>query len=512
MLQKVSEYEALLRELGRVESSADLRWYVRELAKEDLFFLMWFVLRREDMGHQWILDRCREVQESPDEHLDLWARSHYKSSLITFGLTIQDILRDPEVTVGIFSCTRPIAKQFVRQIKREFEGNQVLRECFSDIIWDDPQRDAPKWSEDDGIIVKRKGNPKESTVEAWGVVEGQPTSKHFKRCVYDDLITVEYVSNPEMIQKVTDAWALSLNLGSNDCKRRYIGTRYHFGDTYRVMMDRGAVKARIYPATDDGTFEGKPVLLSREELDKKRAAMGQFVFSAQMLQNPVADTTQGFNAKDLMYYDSLEDARNLNKYILVDPANAKKKKSDYTAAWVIGLASDGNYYVLDVVRDKLNLSERGAMVMDLHRRWSKQGRVMAVGYEMYSMQADVQYIEELQARENYRFHITPLGGKLGKVDRIKRLIPLFEQQKIYLPMVCYKTDYQGKVSDLIATFVQEEFLCFPVPLHDDMLDALARITEADLNCIFPEIVLKKKDRWSMDNNVVPMRRGTVWTM
>jgi predicted phage terminase large subunit-like protein len=464
------------------------------------------------MEDEWLLARCREVQESPDEMLDLWARGHYKSSIITFGLTIQDILRDPEVTVGIFSCTRPIAKQFVRQIKREFEGNEVLRELFSDILWENPQRDAPKWSEDDGIIVRRKGNPKESTVEAWGVVEGQPTSKHFKRCIYDDLITVEYVSNPEMIEKVTDAWALSLNLGSGDCKRRYIGTRYHFGDTYKVMMDRGAVKARIYPATDDGTLEGAPVFLSKEALDKKRAAMGQFVFSAQMLQNPIADTTQGFSKDDIRYYDSISDERGLNKYILVDPANDKKKKSDWTAAWVVGLAEDGNYYILDVVRDKLNLSERGRMVIDLHKRWSRNGRIMGVGYEMYSMQADIQYIEELQARENYRFHITPLGGKLSKVDRIKRLIPLFEQHKIYFPNVCYKTNYEGKAVDLIGQFIQEEFLCFPVPLHDDMLDALARITEADLNCIFPDIVIKKKDRWVIDNKIVPFRRGSVWTM
>ena len=81
------------------------------------------------------------VQESPDGHLDLWAREHYKSTIITFGQTIQDILRDPEVTVGIFSHTRPIAKGFLRQIKRELESNQTLKDLFPDID-DSPDHDC----------------------------------------------------------------------------------------------------------------------------------------------------------------------------------------------------------------------------------------------------------------------------------------------------------------------------------------------------------------------------------
>jgi hypothetical protein len=34
-------------------------------------------------------------------------------------------------------------------------------------LWDKPRQDAPKWSEDEGIIVRRCGQQKESTVETW---------------------------------------------------------------------------------------------------------------------------------------------------------------------------------------------------------------------------------------------------------------------------------------------------------------------------------------------------------
>jgi hypothetical protein len=107
----------------------------RELAKKDLFFLLAYVLGRPDVNRDWVFDRCREVQAAANGYLDLWSREHYKSSIITFGKTIQDILNDPEITVGIFSYSRPIAKAFLRQIRTEFESNELLRSLFSDIIW-----------------------------------------------------------------------------------------------------------------------------------------------------------------------------------------------------------------------------------------------------------------------------------------------------------------------------------------------------------------------------------------
>ena len=146
-----------------------------------------------------MFNRIREVEESPDGHLDLWARGHYKSTIITYAKTIQDILsshgddplfhwRGAQPTFCIFSHTRPIAKAFLRQIKQEFQYNEKLKDLFPDILYARPEIDSPKWSEDMGIVVIRKSNPKEATVEAWGLVDGQPTSKHFNILVYDDVV------------------------------------------------------------------------------------------------------------------------------------------------------------------------------------------------------------------------------------------------------------------------------------------------------------------------------------
>ena len=87
---------------------------MRHLCKDDLFYLLTRGLSRIDINRDWLFERCEEVQNCPDGYIDLWAREHYKSTIITYGKTIQDILNNPEITVGIFSHTKPIAKAFLR--------------------------------------------------------------------------------------------------------------------------------------------------------------------------------------------------------------------------------------------------------------------------------------------------------------------------------------------------------------------------------------------------------------
>lgn len=465
----------------------------RKLCKTDLFFLLVYACKRKDADHDWLYDRCREVKASPDGHLDLWARDHYKSTIITFALTIQDILNDPEITVGIFSHTRPGAKAFLEQIKREFENNELLQDLFPGILYKNPKSEAPKWSLDSGIVVKRKTNPKEATVEAWGLVDGQPTGKHFSHQIYDDVVTLTSVTTPEQIKKTTAAWELSLNLGSGErTKRRYIGTRYHFNDTYREMIDRGSVIKRIKAATHNGKSppEGKPVFLSETLLMEKRRDQGPYTFSCQQLQNPSEDKAMGFKEEWLKYYEVLGDTSKWNKYILVDPARSKKTTADYTVMEVIGLAPDNNYYLLDAVRDRMNLTQRTNKLFELHRMHQPKG----VGYEQYGMQSDVEHIEGEMERRNYRFTITPLGGTLAKEDRIRKLIPIYEQNRFYSPKRLMFVDSEGTTRDYVQLFNANEYVAFPVCVHDDMLDCRARILDPVLQAEFPKLQPKSKPR------------------
>ena len=458
---------------------------MRLLCQTDLFFLLYVGCKRKDADHPWIYDRCNEVQASPNGHIDLWAREHYKSTIITFAKTIQDILLNPEITIGIFSHTRPIAKSFLKQIKRELEDNEFLKDLFPEILWASPAKESPQWSLDDGIIVKRQGNPNAATIEAWGLVDGQPTSKHYLLRIYDDVVTEASITSPEMINKTTDAWALSINLGARGGWDRTIGTRYHFGDTYRVMLDRGSVVPRIYPATHNGKFEGNPILLDRAALNIKRRDMGPYVFGCQMLQDPVSDTVMGFK-QDWLRQSVIHARPDWIYWILVDPANEKKKKSDYTAMLVIATAPDQNYYLVDGIRDRLNLAERTRVLFELHRLY----RPRRVGYEKYGKDSDISHIEGEMDREGYHFAIESLGGSMSKPDRIKRLVPTFEQGRWWMPYQLLKKDWQGMTYDLVKVFIQDELLAFPVSSHDDVIDCASRIHDPEMGVTFPSLSLE----------------------
>lgn len=416
------------------------------LGRNDRYYLLVRLLNRLDVVHPWLYARCREVEEEPDGYLDLWARDHYKSSIITYAGSIQEVLNDAEITIGIFSHTAPIAKKFLSQIKGEFERNDNLKEVYPDILYANPQKDSPQWSIDGGITVRRRSNPKEATIEAHGLVDGQPISRHYKLMVYDDVVTPDSVNTPDQIRKTTTAWELSDNLGVAGGRKWMIGTRYSFADTYEDIMKRRAVKARVYPATDDGMIDGNPVLFTPEVWKDKVIAQGEATISCQMLQNPLAGTQRMFDVEDLRYYEIRPEI--LNVYIMVDPARSKKKNSANTAVVVLGVDYAMNKYLLDGFNHKMDLRERWVRTAQMRHKWTHMPGVqyVYVGYESFGAQADMDYFEEQMKKppeqgEGGRFTILelewPREGEGSKIDRVQRLGPDVRTHKVFLP---YPTD------------------------------------------------------------------------
>lgn len=514
---------ALYAETFPALTDADFRY----LGCVDRFFLFTHILGRHDGYHPWLFERCREVELSPDYHLDLWAREHYKSSLITYAGVIQEILNNPEITIGVFSFNKKIASRFVAQIKREFESNFDLTALYPDICWIKPRTEAPQWSEA-AFTVRRQGNPKEATVEGHGLVDGQPTSRHFKLRVYDDVVTRESVTTPDQSRKTTEAWELSDNLKSGEGRFWMPGTRYAFGDTYGEILDRGIVTPRIYPATDNGKPDGNPVFMSPEEWEQRKRTQ-KSTLAAQMLQNPLSGKEQRFVPEWFRPWYTRPTA--LNVYILGDPSKGARATSDRTAIAVIGMDWAGNKYLLDGFCHRMTLSQRWDALKHLHKKWTGQTGVglVKVGWERFGQQTDDEYFAERMRQEKYVFAVHELAwpreGPASKIDRVERLQPDFEYGDFYLPGLIHVSGQgeclweidkeqgqiatrkpQGERKDIAAVkargqgylavsaivrrnedgelydltrMLMDEMLFFPFAAHDDLVDAVSRIYDIE---------------------------------
>jgi phage terminase large subunit-like protein len=257
------------------------------------------------MEADFLFDRCREVQANPNGYLDLWARYHFKTTIVTFGYTIFTMINDPERTTCILSQNNKAATKKLMQVKSELESNHDFVELFNDLFEHDVNQ-YKLWSQEKGLVIKRRGNPAVATLASFGLVDAQPTGDHYTDRVYDDVVVPESVVSDISISNTNTAWEQSLNLGMEGGVARYVGTRYHFNDTYSLMMEREAVKVRRYPCfhmDEEGRITDIPVLYSKEYLENERRGMGPYTWACvtgdqrilmwDFTQKPIGDVEIG---------------------------------------------------------------------------------------------------------------------------------------------------------------------------------------------------------------------------
>ena len=468
------------------------REHLRWLGRNDLFFLAVYMLNRkhfirDERTAKWTFDRCKEVQDDPNGFADLWPRASFKSEVITFALTIQDLMNDPELTFGIFSHTRPMAADFVDVIKREFEGNELLKETYSDILWADPKREcveaSVRWSIH-SITVKRKGNRKEGSIEAWGLVDGQPTGRRFTDILYDDVIARGNITELMILTTTRELQNSFLLTASDPPRRRYVATYQEIGDTTQYVIDNGIFNLRKRGPLDEN---GQVAFCSDAFFaDLRKSITDNKVFALNILLDPSLAKTEhdiGFKEDWWEIYDKPPAKRMMNVYGLVDPAGDSTESNSQFACWIVGVCADHVARVLDLVLDKLDLEECWQTIFELQQKWE----CLKWGYEKYGMQRDIQHFKYRMKEVHYEFTIVPLGGiKMSKDQRIGELIPWFRNHRIQFPRTLVKTLKDGRELDLIKYFKEREYLLWPYnPRQRDGLDGLSRICDEKLAITYP---------------------------
>lgn len=450
----------------------------RALCQQDLFWLIYFILGIKPANHGFVVQACTEVQDGPRSHtLDIWAREHFKSTIITIAETIQDILVNPEERICIFSHNKATALSFFRAIKFHLESNKTLKACFPDILYENPEREAFKWSEDSGLYVKRAGAYKEPTLSASGLIDGMPTGSHFTRRKYDDVETEALTYTPEITQKLKDAYDMSVNLGTDDGTVRVIGTFYDHNGLLCYLEDKknadgtSLFTTRKKPATEGGELHGKAVLKSEERLSELRLNLQMFY--SQQLCDPTPREARKLNPELLKFVRPDEVPENLVKVMTIDPAGSAKRSPDAWGIFVLGIEpwiddeGSADLYILDMVIESMDEATALKTVAEVYLR---NQRISKVGVEKVGLSSvEIHVANTLRSRgilltieAGNLVALRPAGRR--KEDRIlQNLMWPVNNGKVKV-LKSIPACYQGRL--------KLEMEKFPY-WHDDGLDALA---------------------------------------
>lgn len=520
-LARVKEMDALLAddpEMWKLESArlakTDLVWLLAEILSTRL----WRHPERKDVRlfrHPWVIEMVQSIQDAPSDTLKILSRGHVKTSTL-FGKIIQTFLSNPDATIGLYAITSDLAKASVQMVMSECENNELLISLCPDVLYADPKNESPRWGIATGIQVKRRLNLRDPTLKPYGLLDSTFTGARQTHQFYDDCVNEKVVTTAAMVAKANRQWGLSLNLGMPNTYRGYFGTFYGVGDSYHYMIEHGVTLDftscyKILP-TSKFSSSGIPIrlevdrnapnLYTAEYLARQEERMGKSMFAVQMLGIPSAQDVTDFNPEWFLTYETPPEraAKGMNLLILCDPANAvnaasstSKERHSFTAMGVFGLAEDRNYYLLDGIRDRLNLAQRMDALFGLHRKWSDIGHVLETRYEQSGMSSDIEALRLRMEHENYRFIIIPVSPQgIPKLKRIERLIPIARAGRLLVPAKgIHRITVDGRRYNVVQEWLEQEIYPYPGAVHLDFSDMASRIEEPGVYNTWPARKVKR---------------------
>ena len=196
-----------------------------------------------------------------------------------------------------------------------------------------------------------------------------------------------------------------------------------------------------------------PARESLETLQNIKATIGTYNFQSQYQQSPTPAGGNLVRTGWLKYYDPADLPR-FGRYVQSwDTANKSTELADYSVCTTWG-ACDGRFYLLDVIRERLDFP-------DLQRRVRAEARRYPNCTVLIEDKASgTQLIQTLQ--EEYVLGVTGYTPppNTDKIMRLHAQTPIFEAGRVWLP----------KTAPWLGDYVTE-LLSFPGPRYDDQVDS-----------------------------------------
>jgi predicted phage terminase large subunit-like protein len=466
----------------QIELSQEALDKLRYKAKNSLFFLARAILGFKELDVNIHKPICVALQNYTKNNrmMVVLPRSWFKSSIASIAYPIWRAINNPNVRILIAQNSMTNAKKKIFAIKQIFEGNDLFRALFPDLL---PGKDTP-WSAE-CLVVRRTLNDPEGTFEPAGTGTAV-TSRHYDVIIEDDTVAPDFDQMTGDIQQPTTleieksiGWhkmCHPLLLHPTRSQILVVGTRWAEEDLIGWIMK----KSPGYKIMTRSAFErpgciGEPLdedlggiaiweRFNSAVLSELRSSLGDFMFSLLYLNIASSSLNIIFKREYFRYYEKLPE--NLLFCTSVDPApsdsNSSNTDSDYSV--VLTTALNPNTSTVYIVYYDRVRTDPGGLIDKIFYHYNAYKPVM-VKVESVAYQRTLNYwIRKRQESENNRFYIDEVKKvSNSKAARILALQPWFAANRVYM-----KAEHSSLERELLAFNPLKS-----TSAHDDIIDALA---------------------------------------
>jgi phage terminase large subunit-like protein len=415
------------------------------------------------------------------DNLQLAFRGAGKTTTCTVAKTIHLLLKNPNLRILIASKTSGHAQTILKEIKAQFEENQLLAEIFG--TYYDPKR-VKKWDNTEIEVLPRTSMAKEGSVTTLGV-GSQVVGKHYDVIISDDLVDEENSRTKHMRDKQRTWYYQSLDptLEPPDPEVEHrgehhrLGTRYHYDDLYGHLIENELKEHhQIIPALNREGRTPWPKKFSSKYFFEKKKKAGIIIFNAQYQCDTEAMKGTIFVYDDCQLIEPNKIPKNLRIYMGVDLAITESESADQFALVVLGVDGDNNRYILDYYANQIRFGMQTEKIIEYYEKW----KPIRCCIETNAYQK-AQY-QHLKDEYDSDMRLKPVNQDKDKITRAWKLSNLFENKKMFFKK-------GGNMHLLI-----EQLVLFPDYKYKDLFDAVDLAVRATK--------IKKRKRRSAEPGVI----------
>lgn len=466
-MQKVEDY------ITEIES--DQLAALAQQGRDNFFFFARAILGFDKICEKIHLPLCKTLQDYDNKRrvMIILPRDWFKTTIASIAYAVWRAVKDPNIRILIVQNTFTNACSRLHAIGELFKKCALLRTCYSEVL---PDRDCV-WK-NEAKCLRRSGAFSEPTFSAAGTGT-QVTGRHFDLIIEDDTVAPDKDSISGVLQQPTEAeiekaigWhrlAHPLLIHPSESQIVVIGTRWVEGDLLQWIEENEPdynIVSRSMQEDEHGNSdeEGAPTWPERYDEDvirQLRVALGPYMYSALMLNNPTSPALQVFRREWIIEFSG-ELPTQLLYATAVDPAGFESEATsdpDFNVILTIGVdAKTGTVYIVHYDRERMSPGQVINKIFDHHRAYAPIKTVV----EANAYQNTLRYwVQQRQRHENVYFMIEPITSIRSKEERIRGLQPFFAGRKMRVR------------SDMAA--LQTELTTFPRGKHDDVIDALSML-------------------------------------